>query len=200
MDVKELIRIMGAVEPLKYNTRHSWSSAGRQESVAEHSWGLCMLALLVRDEYPELDMDKVLRMCVLHDVGEAFTGDIPAFYKTEQHEAAETDALQAWVNTLPQPYRAEFSALYAEMDALQTGEAKLYKALDKMETLIQHNLADLSTWLPLEHTANLTYGEKETAFSPWTAALKAQIKADSIAKMQAQPAPDPAAAQPHNLP
>ncbi len=86
MDIGKLIDVMAVAEQLKNNTRHSWTSSGRHESVAEHSWRLALLAFFVRDEYPELDMDKVLQMCLIHDLGEAFTGDIPAFVKTEEDE------------------------------------------------------------------------------------------------------------------
>ena len=76
MQPKELIEFLGVVEKLKCNTRHSWTSSGRRESVAEHSWRLSLLAMLCADEYPDLDMNKVVRMCIIHDLGEAITGDV----------------------------------------------------------------------------------------------------------------------------
>ena len=78
----ELLEILHTAERLKDVTRHSYTSGGRHESVAEHSWRITLMAFLLRDEFPELDMDKVLRMCLIHDLGECFTGDIPAFDKT----------------------------------------------------------------------------------------------------------------------
>ena len=71
MEPKEFLAFLARLEKLKCNTRHSWTSSGRHESVAEHSWRLAMLAMLLRDALPEVDMDKVLRMCLIHDVGEA---------------------------------------------------------------------------------------------------------------------------------
>ena len=71
--------------------------------------------------------------------------------------------------------REEFSALLTEMNALETTEAKIYKALDKMEAVIQHNEADISTWLPLEYDLQLTYGAENVTFSPWFRSLKAEI-------------------------
>lgn len=178
-----MLEVLHLAERLKNNTRHSWTSAGRRESVAEHSWRLCLMALLVREEFPEADMDKVLRMCVVHDLGEAFTGDVPAFEKTAAHEAAEAAALQAWVDGLPAPYNTEFAALYAEMDAQQTTEAKIYKALDNLEAVIQHNEAELSTWLPLEYELQLSYGADKVSFSAYLQRLKAQIDAETRAKI-----------------
>lgn len=54
------------------------------------------MAFFIKDEFPEADMDKVIKMCIIHDLGEAFTGDIPAFYKTEANEKAEERLLYAW--------------------------------------------------------------------------------------------------------
>jgi putative hydrolase of HD superfamily len=183
MEAKEYIRILDSVEALKNNTRHSWTSSGRHESVAEHSWRLTLMAFFLRDTFPEDDMDKVLKMCLVHDIGEAFTGDIPSFHKTAEDEKKEAERLAQWVDTLPQPYCTELKALYAEMDALQTREAKIYKALDNMEAVLQHNEADLSTWIPLERELQLTYGEDKAAFDPWLRALRAQLNADSRAKL-----------------
>lgn len=185
MDPKEFIRIMDTVEPLKCNTRHSWTSSGRRESVAEHSWRLTLMAFFARDAFPEADMEKVMRMCLVHDIGEAFTGDIPSFEKTETDEQTERARIDAWVAGLPAPYREELAALYAEMDAQETQEARIYKALDNLEAVLQHNEADLSTWLPLEYTLQLTYGSDRVKFSPWLTALKAQLNQDTQDKIAA---------------
>lgn len=185
MEPVQFLEILHLAENLKNNTRHSWTSTGRHESVAEHSWRLCLMALLVRNEFPEADMDKVLRMCVLHDMGEAFTGDIAAFRKTASDEAYESAVLRQWTDSLPAPYGAEFAALYEEMEALQTTEAKIYKALDKLEAVIQHNEADLSTWLPLEYDLQLTYGAEQVRFSEYFTRLKKAVDADTRAKIAA---------------
>ncbi len=175
MNVKEFLSILSVAERLKCNTRHSWVSSGRHESVAEHSWRISLMAMLIAPEFPDADMNKVIRMCLIHDLGEAFTGDIPTFEKTDADEEKEDAAFDAWVATLPDETRQEFSALLAEMNALETQEAKIYKALDKMEAVIQHNEADLSTWLPLEYDLQLTYGRENIQFSPWFQELKAEI-------------------------
>ena len=166
MDEKTLLDILHIAEHLKDTTRHCYTSGGRHESVAEHSWRLCLFAWLLRDKFPQLDMDKVLYMCLIHDLGEAFTGDIPSFKKTAADSLHEDKTLFNWVSTLPEPYRTDMTALYKEMNALETGEAKLYKALDKLEAVIQHNESPLDTWLPLEYELNLTYADESVAFSP----------------------------------
>lgn len=188
MEVKKLIEIMDVAERLKNNTRHSWTSTGRHESVAEHSWRLTLLAFFVRDEFPQANSEKLLKMCLLHDLGEAFTGDIPSFEKTKADEEKEAHLLAEWVQSLPEPYSSEMQALYAEMDARETLEAKIYKALDNLEAVIQHNEAPISTWLPLEYSLQLTYGGDKVGFSSYMVALKEQLNADSIVKMEREKA------------
>jgi len=175
MTPKEFLDILHIAERLKCGTRHSYTSSGRHESVAEHSWRISLMAMLLTTAFPEADMNKVIRMCLIHDLGEAFTGDIPAFDKTKADEEKEDAAFDAWVRTLPEATCREFSALLEEMNALQTLEAKIYKALDKLEAVIQHNEADLSTWLPLEYDLQLRYGAENVTFSPYMRSLKAEI-------------------------
>lgn len=143
------------------------------------------MALLVRDEFPGLDMDKVIRMCLIHDLGEAFTGDIPSFEKREADTEKEDGMLYEWIASFPAPYREEFEKLLQEMNALATDEARLYKALDNLEAVIQHDEADLSTWLPLEYELQLTYGTDKVAFSPYLRQLKESVDQRTRAKIAA---------------
>ncbi len=175
MKPSELLSILAVAEKLKCNTRHCYTSTGRHESVAEHSWRIALMAMLIAPEFPEADMDKVIRMCLIHDLGEAFTGDIPTFDKTAADAAKEDALFDRWVQTLPEATKQEWTSLLAEMNALETREARIYKALDKMEAVIQHNESDISTWLPLEYDLQLRYGAENVKFSPWFQSLKAEI-------------------------
>ena len=82
MNPRTLIEILTTAERLKDTTRHCYTTKGRHESVAEHSWMMTLMSFFLRDEFPDADMDKVTRMCIIHDLGECFTGDIPTFDKT----------------------------------------------------------------------------------------------------------------------
>ena len=115
MNAPELLNALHLAERLKDATRHCYTSGGRHESVAEHSWRLALMAFFLRDAFPEADMDRVVRMCLIHDLGEAFTGDIPTFKKTEADERREETLLDAWVASLPSPYREEMAALYRDL-------------------------------------------------------------------------------------
>lgn len=84
MEVKKLLEVLTTAEHLKDVPRHCYTSGGRRESVAEHSWRLTLMAYWVSDEFPEADLEKLLKMCLIHDLGEAFTGDVPTFEKTDR--------------------------------------------------------------------------------------------------------------------
>lgn len=183
MEPKMLLNLLHTAERLKDTTRHCDTSGGRRESVAEHSWRLALMAFWMKDEFPELDMQKVVSMCLIHDLGEAFTGDIPVFLKTASDETREDRLLDAWVESMPEPLKGEMQSLYREMNARETPEAKLYKALDGLEALIQHNEADISTWEPHEYDLQLTYAIDRMAFSPYLQALREQVRQDSLEKM-----------------
>lgn len=189
MTPQEVLEILHVAERLKCNTRHCDTSTGRRESVAEHSWRLCLFAMLLEQEpeFRSLDTDRVLRMCLIHDLGEAFTGDIPAFSKSAQDEGREQGLYEDWIAQFPPANRAQFQALLAEMTALATPEARLYKALDKLEAVIQHNEASLDSWLPLEYDLQRTYGQEAVQFSPYLRALKAEIDRWTEEKIAAAP-------------
>ena len=159
MDIKKLIETMSISENLKNYTRHSWTSTLRQESIAEHSWRLSLMAYFISDEFPEADINKIIQMCIFHDMGEAFTGDIPAFNK-------------------------KIKELFMEMDEQKTLESKIFKALDKMEVVLQHNEAPLSTWIPLEYTLNIEYGSEQVEFSDYFKNLKDELNKDSLKKIE----------------
>ena len=185
MDGRKLLNALTVAERLKDTTRHCYTSGGRHESVAEHSWRLTLMAYWVSDEFPELDMNKVIKMCLIHDLGEAFTGDIPTFEKTAQDEQKETQLLFLWARSLPEPFGSEMCELYQEMDARETPEAKLYKALDNLEAVIQHNESDIKTWLPNEYELNLTYANDKVSFSAYLIRLRELIRQDTQEKIAA---------------
>ena len=186
MRPEEFLRILTQAARLKLTMRHCYTVGDRKESVADHSWRIALMAMLLTgvDEYRELDMDRVIRMCLIHDLGESFTGDIPTFEKTDQDTEAEDDLFLNWVMTFPEPQRTEWTGLLEEMEALNTREAKLYKALDKLEALISHNESDLSTWLPLEYDLQLTYGQENMQFSEYLKAFRALIDTWTIDKIE----------------
>ena len=185
MEPRRLLETLAVADRLKDTTRHCYTEGGRRESVAEHSWRAALMAYFLRDEFPGTDMDKVIKMLLIHDLGEAFTGDIPSFRKTEANEQTEEALLRDWVATLPQPYATEMQALYEEMAARETVEARLYKAIDNFEAVIQHNESPLETWVPEEYELNRTYGWDKAAFSSYLTALRQEMLEDTEKKIAA---------------
>ncbi len=111
-------------------------------------------------------------MCLIHDLGETFTGDIPSFEKTDQNVQTEDAQFLTWANTFPTPQRRNGSLSWTKWKNYKPKKREPYKALDKLEALISHNESDLSTWLPLEYDLQLTYGQENVQFSPYLTALR----------------------------
>ena len=185
MTPAEFLEILHVAERLKDTPRHCTTSKRRTESVAEHSWRVALAAFLLRDRFPELDMDRVVAMALIHDLGECFTGDIPTFVKTDGDRAVEDTLLGRWVASLPPEVSTEMASLFREMDAQETQEAKIYKSLDKLEALIQHNESPIDTWSDNEYDLNKVYAFDTVAFSPWLTALRKEILKDTLEKIEA---------------
>lgn len=186
MDWKEFLDFMSLAERLKCNTRHCTNSQGEPESVAEHCWRAALMALLLEPEFPEVKMERVVRMCLIHDLGEAVTGDIPSFLKTAADEATEEEAVERLLAPLPEALRLEFTGLFREMEELATPEARLFKVIDKLEAVIQHNESPISTWEVLEYQLQREYGQREAQWFPQTAALREAILRQTEKKIAAE--------------
>ncbi len=148
---REILKILDRAARLKINTRHCETAPGRMESVADHSWRMALMAMLLSGipEFQSLDMNRVIRMCLIHDLGEAFTGDIPTFAKTTADETTEDALFDEWVRSFPEPQRIEWKGLLMEMRA-----------------------SDISTWLPLEYDLQFHYGREQVQFSPYLRKFK----------------------------
>jgi len=184
MEARKLLDVLLIAEKLKGTLRHCYTSTGRRESVAEHCWMTTLMAFFMRDEFPEADMDKVIRMCIIHDLGECFTGDIPVFDKKADHEEMEEKLLNDWIGSMPEIYAKEMKELYKEMADQKMPEAKIYKAIDSLEALIQHNISDISTWIPIEYELNMTYADDRVEFSDYLKSLRQAVREDTIKKIE----------------
>lgn len=177
MEYRQFLDILMQAGKLKTTPRHCFTEGDRYESVADHSWRISLMAMLLshEEEFRNLDMNRVIRMCLIHDLGESFTGDIPTFLKKSSDEEGEEDILRNWINTFDDETRKEWLDLLDEMNAQKTLESRVYKSLDKLEALISHNESDIRTWLPLEYDLQLTYGQDQISFSPYLKGLRVLI-------------------------
>jgi putative hydrolase of HD superfamily len=167
-----ILEFLRATERLKVVTRSAFTSEGKPETVAEHSWRLCLMALVLRDEFPEVDLGKLLAMCVVHDLGEAIGGDVPAPEQARRRAAdpsatkaaQEREDLLTVLAPLPAPMRQTITALWDEYEAATSPEARAAKALDKLETILQHTQG--SNPPDFDYRFNLGYGRAFTAGHP----------------------------------
>ena len=184
MTGQEFLEFLHVAERLKSVTRHCYTADGTHEAVAGHCWRMTLMAMLLEPELPDIDMQRVIRMCIIHDLGEAVTGDIPSFFKTEADERVEANAIAGLLAMLPEPQRETFRGLFAEMDAMETPEARCYKALDRLEAVIQHNESDIATWTPREYELNRTYGAENAAEFPYLRALRTLLCEETDEKIK----------------
>jgi len=167
-----ILEFLRATERLKVVTRSAYTSEGKQETVAEHSWRLCLMALVLRDEFPDVDLGKLLAMCVVHDLGEAIGGDVPAPEQARRRAAdpgatkaaQEREDLLTLLAPLPELLRETITALWDEYEAATSPEARAAKALDKLETILQHTQGDNPP--DFDYRFNLGYGRAFTAGHP----------------------------------
>ena len=185
MEPEKLLKALHTVGKLKTTMRHCYTDTGRKESVAEHSWRVALMAYWLEDEFPDVDMNKVIKRCLIHDLGECFTGDIPCFKKTDANEKTEENLLFNWVATLPAPFDKEMRALYDEMCERKTLEAQIYKALDNMEGVLAHNESAIETWEPHEYELTKNYGIDKTQFHPYIKRLREYMKKETEDKIEA---------------
>lgn len=182
MNVEEIensLSFLRDAEKLKDTLRTAHTSLGRQESTAEHSWRLCLMALVFGRCYPGLDLLKLLKICIVHDLGEAVNGDVPATNLAAGDDKAvnERRDLQLLTKNLPCEVRSEILQLWDEYDSAGSDEALLAKAFDKIETLLQHTQGKNPR--NFNHEFNLAYGIKYTNRDPLTAQLRALIDDDT---------------------
>lgn len=171
-DLTGILEFLRAAERLKTVTRTAWTSEGTPESVAQHTWRLCLMALVLGRRLEGVDRCRLLELCVVHDLGEAIGGDVPAI--EQDPDAPKTEAerrdLEVLIAPLPVELRATILALWDEYEAAITPEARAAKALDKLETILQHNQG--ANPASFDYHFNLDYGREHTAEPPFLAAMR----------------------------
>ncbi|MEJ2640909.1 MAG: HD domain-containing protein [Desulfosarcinaceae bacterium] len=179
-----ILTFLRRAEALKHTYRSAWTSTGEPESVAAHTWRLALMVLVLAPQLPKVDLLRLLKICLIHDLGEAINGDIPAIDQTDGPEKAlqERRDLLTLLDPLPTDLRAELLALWEEYEAAASPEARLAKGLDKLETLIQHNQGDNPP--DFDYAFNLGYGRRYTQAPPLIAELRRLVDADTRARAE----------------
>ena len=142
-----------------WNSSHWNINADRLESIAEHVYGTCILAIAINSEFPhDIDINKVVKMLVLHEIGEAIIGYITPTdgIIPEEKERMEHEAMAEVLSPLKE--KDELLSLLLEFDAHETNESKFAARIDKMEADIQakiyqeQGLYDQEYWNKLDNS------------------------------------------------
>jgi putative hydrolase of HD superfamily len=175
-DVDACLHFFRAAGALKDTLRSGHTPAGRPESTAEHTWRLCLMALVLEDELG-VDIGRLLRLLVVHDLAEAVHGDVPAPQQTGDKTADERADLLGLLDGLPEAAATRLLALWDEYNAVATPEAQAAKGLDRLETVLTHT--EGANPPGFDHGFNLGYGRAHTDRHPVIAALRAPLDAET---------------------
>ncbi|MEM6768873.1 MAG: HD domain-containing protein, partial [Bacteroidota bacterium] len=162
-ELDSIISFLKVAEGLKNTLRSSHTSNGREESVAEHTWRLCLLAIMLQKYYPNINFNRLVKILLIHDMGEIINGDIPAIYQdptVDKSQEERKDFLEV-IAPLNEEQQQEMLELWDEYNEVSSPEAKLAKALDKIETVLQH--LDGKNPDDFDYAFNLGYGTKYTS-------------------------------------
>ena len=139
------------------------SGHGRQENDAEHAWHMAIMAYLLR-EYAneEVDIGKVMLMCLIHDIVEIDAGDTYAYDEEnlKTQKAREDAAKERIFSILPEDQKTELTALFDEFEAYETAEARFAHSLDNLQPLLLNNSNEGGDWKEHQVTAEAVYGRQ----------------------------------------
>jgi 5'-deoxynucleotidase YfbR-like HD superfamily hydrolase len=184
-ELEGVLTFLRAAERLKTVTRSGWTSAGQPESVAEHTWRLCLMAMLLYGGSAGIDLARLLKMCLIHDLGEAIRGDVPAPAQVAGAGKAEQERgdLLELTGSLPPGMQREILELWDEYEAADSSVARLAKGLDKLETILQHTQGMNPD--DFDYAFNLGYGQQYTAADPLLSALRARLDEETARRANA---------------
>ncbi|SCJ48710.1 5'-nucleotidase yfbR [uncultured Clostridium sp.] len=187
--VARAVSFMQIIEPLKSATRTAWTQTGRRESVAEHSWRLAMLGLLVSLQNQHLDGGRLVALCLVHDLAECLTGDVSAAARPDaaQKRAQEYRAMKELCAPLSALEREALFSLWQEYEEGTTCEARMAKALDKAETILQHQAGKNPPGF--DYAFNLHYGKDYFKDDSYLVALRAALDAGTRQRARRESSP-----------
>ena len=163
------------IDKLKYIQRKTrLFNSQRHENDAEHSWHLAMMAMVLAEHATtEVDLFKVMKMLLIHDIVEIDAGDTFLYDTTQSHvnTEVELEAAKRIFGLLPEEQMRDFIALWEEFEAGETPEARFAKALDRLEPIMQNASNQGGTWaeydVPLSRVLEKVQGIRKGSDSLW---------------------------------
>jgi len=142
------------------------------------------MAMVLAPSYPAVDFARLVKICIVHDLGEAVGGDIPAIHQVPgtSKAAQEREDLLLLLRPLPERLQEEIAALWDEYEAAASPEARLAKALDKLETIMQHNQGRNPD--DFDYRFNLEYGKRYTTGDPLIESIRELLDRESTQRAE----------------
>ena len=148
-DIEACLSFIREIDALKgVERRTKPMTVDRRENSAEHSWHLAMMAMVFAPmANGAIDLNKVLKMLLLHDVPEVYADDVLVYDRTEDHAVKEREAAEKLFGMLPGKIGEEFRAIWEEFEAGESEEAKFARALDRFQPCLCNFENKGGTWL-----------------------------------------------------
>ncbi len=149
-DIEGILDFLGEIRKLHHVERFTPQPNGRQENDAEHSWSVAIACALLasrveKEQGVKLDVAKLIKMALIHDLGEIHTGDTKTWDTAARvgKEERERLAITSLIKPLPDDLRSEMLALWEECEAKETIEAKMVKSIDRFDPVLHRTVFDI---------------------------------------------------------
>lgn len=161
--IDKLIKFLKEVEKLKFIERKVYLSDQKSnENDAEHSWHVAMFVMIFEKEFPDLNVKKMLKMALIHDLVEIYAGDTFTFDKEGRKTKKEREckAAKKLFGMLPPDLKKEFFSLMEEFEERKTREAVFTQSFDKLLPIVQNILSKGKAWKEYHVTEKMAYDIK----------------------------------------
>ncbi len=164
-DLLKQVAFIKEIDKLKYIQRRTkLFNSDRQENDAEHSWHLAMMTLVLAQHADQpVDVLRVLKMVLIHDLVEIDAGDTFIYDTTKNHTNTDEERLAARriFGLLPEAQAREFIDIWEEFEAGQTDDAKFARTMDRFEPLLQNTSNNGGTWQEFNVAYDTVYNKKK---------------------------------------
>jgi putative hydrolase of HD superfamily len=186
----KLINFLHFAEGLKTELRNGKTSAEKHESVADHSWRVALMTVLFAPYLEkEINIEKALKIALIHDLVEIITGDKPLFLYEKDEKMRkmkfedEFQAMKKIKSMLPIDMGDQFFKLWEEFEHASSYEGKFVKALDKIEAQLQHNEMAISNWNDFDFSFVIDGLDPFCNFDSFLVSLKNAVQDESRKKI-----------------